>query len=87
MAHRGRRRGRGDPTGFLAWQAWVEEWVHVAVPAVTALLGLWVLVTPFVFQWVTEWITCSNAFAGSLVSVPVGSLGRVDRVNDRHSRG
>lgn len=63
--------------GFVAWKAWDDERVHVAVPAVAALVGLWVLVSPFAFESVAESVTYSNVIAGLLAAVLVGYTGYV----------
>ncbi|WP_306061237.1 SPW repeat domain-containing protein [Natronococcus wangiae] len=58
--------------GYTAYRAMDEMAVHKVVPGLAALGGLWVLVSPFVIEAVSQAIMVSNVVTGVLVAAMAG---------------
>lgn len=65
--------------GFGAYRRFQDAPLHLAVPIIVAVLGLWVVVSPFAFADVAQGAVASNVIGGILVlafSAYVAYLGR-----------
>lgn len=65
--------------GFGAYRRFQAQSFHLAVPAIGAILGLWVVVSPFAFADIAEFTLASNVLSGIVVlafSAYVGYVGR-----------
>lgn len=64
---------------YGAYRLFEDTMIHLAVPVITAILGLWIVVSPFAFDGVAEAVLTSNVVVGIVVfllSAYVGYLGR-----------
>lgn len=54
---------------YGAYRLFEEETVHLGIPVIAAIAGLWVIVSPFAFADVAQAVLASNVIAGFLVFV------------------
>lgn len=65
--------------GYGAYLLSQDEPIHLAIPVITGVLGLWVLVSPFAFGEIVEAALASNVIAGILVFAMAAYVGYVGR--------
>lgn len=53
--------------GFGAYRLFQDEQIHLAIPIIAAVIGLWMIVSPFAFGGVDQAVVASNVVAGILV--------------------
>lgn len=65
--------------GVGAYRLFQDATIHLGISVIAAVIGLWMIVSPFAFGEVAQAVVASNVVAGILVlalSASVGYIGR-----------